>query len=517
MMNKRLNLHLFRFILTILTICPHVSKAKVSSGKALLNGANSEALLTKFAVSGGTRGLFNLTLTIPPSRGMYMDERSLRVHLFVDHAWTKNAAKASTCPQKVQFAAKAIPVTFDFATLAESEEKVWMARVETHDLVASGEDTRYWYITLDDCSLEYTNYSEKDVPEMDFTYSIYNGDGKGGYSHFSADELGMTTLHLIQILFSSLLLLCIATKIIRAMRTHNGQIHIALLTVGCALHLDILSVISEMIHSQYYEINGIGIYSFDCLASHLEAQCDALIALVLILVGSGWTLPSDVVVKGDQNMSLLGTTSVIQKLVAGLRSPSIALSQLMSGNPASIFLFFILISHAILAQWGRTFDEEFDSYHALDHVAGRAVAFFRIFLGLIFLIGAASVRNSGRCPRTLLPFLTKFQIVGLTWFISLPFVGMVATSSLPDYRKHLAMATGSSVVQACSLASLVWLFCADSSASAYHRLSSLSRENDLNFSSGAASSSNGSDGGASALGSSGARMWKLGKTKIRLD
>ena len=259
----------------------------------------------------------------------------------------------------------------------------------------------------------------------------------------------------------------------------------------------------------YYEINGIGIYSFDCLASHLEAQCDAFIALVLILVGSGWTLPSDVLVKGDQNMSMLGTTSVIQKLVVGLRSPSIAFSQLMSGNPASIFLFFILISHAILAQWGRTFDDEFDSYHALDHTAGRAVALFRVFLGVIFLIGAASVRNSGRCPSSLNPFLTKFQIVGLSWFISLPFVGMISSSSLPDYKKHLAMATGSALVQACSLASLVWLFCADSSASAYHRLSTLSKENDMSFSSVNGSDSNGATGGG--------RMWKIGKTKIRLD
>ncbi len=495
-----------RFILALLAILPIVSNAKVSSGKALLNGENSEALITKFAVSPGTRGWFDLKLTIPPSRGMYMDERFLRVHLFADQAWTENAAKATTCDRKVKYASKAIPVTFEYKAFGDSKEKVWFAHVETFDILADGEKPRYWYISLDDCSLEYTNHKLEDVPEMDFHYTIRNGDGKGGYTHYSADELGMNKLHIIQILVSSALLLCIAFKIMKAMMASQGQIHIALITVGCALQLDILSCISEMIHAGYYEINGIGIYSFDCLASHLEAQCDALIALVLICVGTGWTLPTEVLVKGDQNLSMLGTTSMIQKLVGGLRSPSLAFSQLLSGNPASILLFFVLISHAILAQWGRTYDDEFDSYHALDHAAGRAVAIFRVFLGLIFLIGAASVRNSGRCPRALLPFMTKFQIVGISWFISLPFVGMISSSGMiPDYEKHLAMATWSSTVQACSLGSLVWLFCADSSSSAYHRLSTLSKESDQTLSSGSNSIS------------SGKRMWKIGKTKIRLD
>jgi hypothetical protein len=444
---------------------------------------------------------------------MYTDERSLKVHFFVDRAWTHNAAKVATCRQKIQHATKVMNVEFNLGTI--NKEEVWVAYIKTNDLPSSLGTVRYWYISLDDCSLESSFHSPKDVPEMEYQYTIKSGDGKGPLSHFSADQNGMNTLHVVQILTSSALLFCIAYKLIKAMTSSQGQVHVALLAVGCALTLDILSNLSEVIHALWYTVNGIGFYTFDCLASHFEAQCDALIALVLILVGSGWTLPSDVIVQGgggNQNLSMLGSTSVMQRLVIGLQSPSFALQQVMDGNPASILLFSILILHALLAQWGRTYDEEFDSFHALDHTAGKAVIVLRVILSLVFLTGAASVRNSGRCPTSLYPFLKKFQFVGLTWFISLPFVSMIASAPIPDHKKHLVLAVGSAMVQSSSLASLVWLFCADASASPYHRVTTVSKAN-TSLSNVGQSSSGGGGGGYS----SGGRIFKLGKTKIALD
>ena len=488
------------FLLSCLLFRAQIVSAKVSSGKAILSGENSEALITKFAISAQTTGFFDIKITIPTSTGMYTDERYLKLHFFAEKAWTQKASMASTCHEKVRHATMALPVTFNYGQ--EGKEQVWVANVQTHDLRATENSITYWYITLDDCSLEVSYHSKKDIPDMNYHYIIQNGTRNGGLTHFSADELGMNKLHFAQIFVSACLLICVAIKLFKAIFSKNGQIHIALITVGFALYLDILSCLSELIHAGYYSVNGIGIYSFDCLASHFEAQCDALIALILILVGSGWTLPSAVIVKNsDQNMSLLGTSTMVQRLVASLRSPSLALQQLKNGNPASILLVSVFIVHAILAQWGRTFDEEFDSFHALDHTAGKAVVVFRFLLGIVFLVGAASIRNSGKCPPSLRPFLAKFQIVGLSWFISLPFVTMVA-STLPNYRKHVTMACGAAMVQACSLASLVWLFCGDSSASVYHRMNTLSRDN--------TSLENLGD-------TSGSRMWKIGKTKIRLD
>jgi len=44
----------------------------------------------------------------------------------------------------------------------------------------------------------------------------------------------------------------------------------------------------------------------------------------------------------------------------------------------------IVAVHAILAQWGRTFDDDFDTYHALEHPPGKALMILRFALGLVW-------------------------------------------------------------------------------------------------------------------------------------
>lgn len=345
-------------------------------------------------------------------------------------------------------------------------------------------------------------HSIRDAPEMEYSYVVMNGD-----SHVSADEMGMNKLHFLQIGFSSLLLLWVAFKILRAVSSSKGQIHVALLSVALAVLFDIISAAAELIHSSVYVMNGIGSYTFDCLSSHFEAQCDAVVALVLLTVGAGWTLPSDVVIAGSNNMAMLGTSSWVQKTVSGFRSPIAALHQLKSGNPAAILVIMILAAHAVLAQWGRTFDDDFDTYHSLEHKPGRVLMWFRVICGGLFLAASASVRNNGRCPGSLQPFLRKFQIVGLAWFLSLPFVSMYVTSAMHSHQKHFTLALGSTLVQSSSLASLVWLFTGDKDASAYHRVSNLQTGNDTLSSSASMSLS----------GHSVPKMMTFGKTKVRLD
>ena len=165
----------------------------------------------------------------------------------------------------------------------------------------------------------------------------------------------------------------------------------------------------------------------------------------------------------------------------------------------------ISVAHASLAQWGRTYDEDFDVYHSLENPPGRALMYFRISLGLAFLVGVASIRNGGRCPASLLPFLTKFAIVGIAWFISLPFLSTFVASTLPYHRRHQAISAGSAFAQSCSIASLAWMFAADSDASAYHRLSKVQgKGDDLTDM-------------ASMRSGHTAKTWRFGKTKVRLD
>lgn len=468
--------------------------AKVSSGNLLLTGENSVALLTKFAVSAEESGSLRLQLKINAERGMYVDERQLKITLFNDEAtsWTK-AKKAVTCGDKLQFSKNSVPVVFNSKKI--NFKNFWVANVAVE--IPKSKKNLFWYITLNDCLLEETYHSIRDAPEMQFAFTILNGS-----SHLSADEIGMGRLHLLQICSSSILLFFIAFKIFKEVTSSKSQIHAALLLLAAATALDVASGTFELIHSSIYTMNGIGSYSCDCLASHFEAQCDAIVALILLLVSAGWTIPSEAIVTGSQNSAMLGMHSLLQKMVEGFRSPITAVTQLKSGNPAAILVVLILVFHAALAQWGRTFDDDFDSYHSLEHLPGRVLMRFRVFLGLIFLIASASVRNNGRLPQSLVPFLKKFQIVGICWFLSLPYVSFYVSLFMHSHQKHFALAFGAMLAQSSSLCALCWLFTAHKDASAYHSLSNLQKDNDSLISTAGRQDSN---------------VWKFGKTKVRLD
>ena len=149
----------------------------------------------------------------------------------------------------------------------------------------------------------------------------------------------------------------------------------------------------------------------------------------------------------------------------------------------------------------------------------------RFVLGLTFVTGVGMVRSGsrGRCPPSLMSFLTKFGLVGLSYYASLPGISMFVGGALPYHRRHQALHWGAALVQACSLASLTWLFVGGSDASAYHRLSRVGKQaargrrrrrhggGDFVFGAAAAA--------ADAQRGPGGRpmMWSLGKTKIRLD
>ena len=357
----------------LLAIFLSLVECKVSSGELRLTGERSEFLLAKFAISQNTIGTFDLNLSIPSSKGMYTDERYLRLHVFTDDAWHKHAKK-SLCNEKVKFAKEALPIVFDLSK--EDGGQLWKATANAKLDSSSYSSAKYWYMTLDDCSLEVSYHSKEDVPEIHFEYTVMDGN-----SHFSADEAGMDKLHSIQVIVSTGLFLWIVMKVVNSFRRRQSQIHVALLVVGSAISCDILSCVSELIHSTSYSFNGIGSYTFDALASHFEAQCDAIIALLLIFIGSGWTLPTDIVGGGINGT---GNTRAVHNLVSGMRSPAHSFQEVKKGNSAALLAMAIMALHAVLAQWGRTFDDDFDTYHSLEHMSGKALLWVRFSLAFIF-------------------------------------------------------------------------------------------------------------------------------------
>lgn len=456
---------------------------------------------------------------------MYENEQQLKLHVYSDEDWPK-VRKSPLCAEKIKYAEKVLPVIFDYQGLQPDDRKgrskksskveMYKARIQTEvenpnpGRRNQKDRSRYYYFLIDDCSLELANH-DAGVPDMVYTIRLLNAyrDKKGEpvFDHLPADEDGIGLLLVLSIAFSAFLAVMLFYKFAR---TIGGEVHVAILVVMAACGFNAVSALCELLHRMAFSKNGIGIYSLDALSSHFEALSDSMVALILLSIGGGWTLPSDVVGGGLTNKSA-------NQFWQGVRNPAGSLLDLISSGGGSgnkkggIVALTIIAVHAGLAQWGRTFDDDFDTYHALEHPPGRALMTLRFVLGLVFVTGVGMVRSGGRCPPSLMSFLTKFGLVGLSYFASLPGVSMFVGSALPYHQRHQALHWGAALVQACSLASLSWLFVGNADASAYHRLSKAVKHTDGDMTGDLMSSVN---GGANSTRPT---MWRLGKTKIRLD
>ena len=218
-----------------------------------------------------------------------------------------------------------------------------------------------------------------------------------------------------------------------------------------------------------------------------------MVALLLLSVAAGWTLPSDVIAV-QQN------ATPMQNLLGGLQSPFEALRAF---NPSAVLAIAIFISHIVLAQWGRMYSDDFDSYHDLEHLPGKFLMLNRIILGVCMVACCISTRM--RCPPSLRPFYMQLAVIGTIWFLSLPILTWVANTSVPYYMRHRAVGVWGAILQTSGILLLSWLVTSHSTS--YHKLSHLSstKENlteSLSRSSGRKKES---------------QMWVFGKTKVRLD
>jgi len=437
----------------------------------------------------------------------------------MDTNWSK-FQKELLCTDKKRHAVQTLDIEFHYHE--HEEEKKWIANFGMALNQSEETRTHYWYVVLDDCSLE-MSYHDSRIPKLHYKVQLWNDVGgnvllqpkqeEGGenaemerqaekkveLTHLSADEVGLSSIHAATLVISVLIASLMGIHIVNLL-VKSGTVHAALFLVMLAAGCDSLSAISELIHLKAYANDGIGYYTLDACSSHFEAMCDSVVAMLLLSIASGWTLPSDAIVVPQGG-------TFIQSLVGGMRNPAGAL---ISVSPAGYLAVLILASHAILAQWGRTYDDDFDAYHALEHLPGRMLMLFRMVLGVLFLVATAQTRNS--CPPSLQSFYSKLAIVGICWFLSLPVVTWVCSWAVPYYLRHPTVATWGAITQSTALVLLAWLFTAHSGASSFHKVSRL-QANTAGDSLTDSLATGASSGGSSAA----PKSWKFGKTKIRLD
>ena len=442
---------------------------------------------------------------------MYPNENNLKLHFYTDASWSK-FLQATTCTERAKLAAESHPIQFDYVRGTPAAQ--WKALVSSPLHQERESRPHYWYFVVADCSLEY-QYQDGAIPKLEYTINVWNDvSGSGGIkttdlsrlshktqlmSHLSADETGIKTIHLVTFVLSGLIGV-LMTMLILSRLVESHSVHLALFLVMAAAVLDSSSSLCEIIHLRAYEANGYGWYMFDALSSHFEAMCDAMVSMLLLAIASGWTLPSDVI-----HISSVQTTWV-QSLTGKLRNPMGALSSMNTGGILSVF---IVASHLILAQWGRTYNDDFDSYHDLEHLPGKLLMGLRVVLGIIMV--AAAIQTKSACPPSLGKFYTILSLVGTLWFQGLPLVTWLCTRFVPYYLRHPAVTLYGSVCQTAALLLLAWLVTSHSKSS-FHSVTRMQQvEGDDNLTDSLSSSM------ANVNHSAPPTQWKIGKSKVRLD
>jgi hypothetical protein len=427
----------------------------------------------------------------------YDNEKELKIHLYQDTNWGK-FQKELLCADKSRHAVASHGLEFSF------ENSEWRANFGLSLSQENSTRAHYWYVVVDDCSLEY-QYRDNRIPILHFELQLWNdisgnehhdepqtGEKRVTLTHLSADEGGLSSLYAATLAISILIASLMAMNIMKLLM-ETGTVHAALFLVMITGALNAMSSICELIHLKKYREDGIGHYWMDASATHFEAMCDSIVAILLLSIASGWTLPSDAIVIPQE-------ATKMQSLLRGLRNPAGAL---ISGSPSGIFTLSIVALHAGLAQWGRTYNDDFDSYHALEHTPGKILMLFRMTLGVLLAVACAYTRNS--CPPSLQSFYGKLAIVGTLWFQSLPVVTWACNWAVPYYLRRPTVATWGAIVQSTALVLLAWLFTAHSTS--YHKVSRLQKDASL------------TDQLATRPTSSKAAptTWSFGKAKIRLD
>lgn len=490
---------------------------KAVSGDFVLNGERSERVMTSFAVFPAG-GRLKVTLS---GRRPYPNDSNLKVRLYLDDDWPKYQ-RALTCHDKARLARETMDVSFERVNAVD--HRVYEATVQIltfttalqrggtgpaglgRDKKKKDDDARrphYWYFVVDDCSLE-EYYQDNAVPEIHFELVVFNHlEGRHGeVTHLSADEHHLTLLHTVTLVASGLVAFLLVMSAVLKLLSGRATVHLAVLWVAAAAGLDAGSSLFELMHLQIYKSNGVGSYWVDAISAHLEALCDASLVLLLLSIAAGWTLPSDVV-----PISAPTNASPFQRLVADLGRPASCLGRVSAlGGTLSIA---VVALHVVLAQWGRTYNDSFDSYHDFEHLPGRILMLVRILLGLLFLVASVQTRNKCQSPK-LVPFYVNLSALGLVWFMSLPFLTWMCGRYVPFYLRHPAIFITSAVAQSACIALLAWLVTAHSTA--YHRVSHVTAPGDSSLTDELLRLSN-----APTSEPKDARTWTLGKGKVRLD
>jgi hypothetical protein len=535
-------------LLFVLVLCTSVNviKAAKVSGDVQLSGRQTEIILGSYAAL--PKGAYAQLDMISDGPYPQPGGTTLYFRAYRDTEWP-TVQQQTLCTEKIKLALYEKPIEFKKITSTKKKKNKKLdaaagsgsitpdkfearADIEVHNHDPITEDplerNHYWYFTIDDCSLEEYGHDNM-VPKIHYTIHMRNfriwKRHYIKYGEFSADDQNLFPIHAFSMFATSIVFGILILYIIYQLNfdlSKQYTVHAAVLWVTGAALLDIASGFCELLHLAQYNEDGIGNYTFDALSAHFEAQCDAMIMVLLLSIAAGWTLPSSVitvVVPGTTTTSRRanGTTNqmivALQRLTSSLAHP---ISIGMKG-PSGMLAIGVAIVQAILAQWGRIYNDNFDSYHDMDHLPGKILLFIRVVVGVLFICTVRYTASSPKCPPALSNFYRWYGFIGTTWFWALPVWVMYCHIALPHYKLKPYVFGGCCVLQGLSQIMLGILVTTQSTS--YHQYSRMVAKNQretltdtLDISNNSTSSSNPSTTAQTAT------TWSIGRrAKVRLD
>lgn len=472
-----------------------VASGRIVTGSTVLTGEVTEHEIAKFAYRVG-RGTYRLWAWVDEDYA----SRELTAYAYLDDNWEEVLA-ATTCEEKVKLARWSQPVTFARPGAGKGKAKGWSpppkaVSWEMKRAISSSIRTHVWYFTLADCSLE-RFYHE--VPDVKYRVELLDGGG-----HVPMDEQGLKSLHVLNALASFALVGYVARAVVGGSKKSDGavlNVHLATFTLAWAALFDGLSSICELLHILRYESNGVGSYLFDAWAAYFEAATDSIMALLALCIAAGWTLGANLGDDEKASRSPLARETVPERAASAVAPLAQALRRpLRDRTLGGVSSAAFVLLHVALAQWSRTYDDDFSAFHDFEHPPGRCVVLIRVLLFAVFV--PVALRTQACAGSRLRRFYVGWALVGGAWLLSLPLLAVIA-GRVPPYARHKVIQGGTAVVQTAALAGFAGLF-TGRAARVFHDASTVGDgAQNLDFA-----------GGATASGSA---KLRVGPVKLRVD
>ncbi|KAF4676979.1 hypothetical protein FOL47_003976 [Perkinsus chesapeaki] len=251
-----------------------------------------------------------------------------------------------------------------------------------------------WYFAVLDCGEQL-----KSTTRIKFEFIAHQQDG----SEFSAELRGTRGIVWVQLIISILFTWFFAKECRKFVKSAD-HLHPVVITLACAIALQLCSTVFELIHLHNYANNGYGVKPLDVLSEICGMLVEVLLSSLLILIALGYTLLH----------SKLGDLDVVIPIV-----------------------FIIGVVHVLLVGFGKIKDDASYKFYENEGVVGYILVVIRLLLAAWFLWAVNETRKEAGMK--LRYFLAKFAGLGMLYFFSYPVLFIITGLFAPYYRQKVML------------------------------------------------------------------------------